>query len=100
MATVQDPSRQNEISQRWLSLAPQIKQQVKQSALQTLGSPVPRAGAFAAQVVAAVAAVDLPVGQWPELVGFLLQFVGDETNAGLRGSSLQAIGFICEAVVR
>jgi hypothetical protein len=97
---LQDPSRQNDISQRWLSLQPEIKQQVKQQALQTLGSPVGRAGAFAAQVVAAIAAVDLPAGQWPELIGYLLQFVNDASNAGLRGSSLQAIGFICEAVVR
>jgi importin subunit beta-1 len=73
---------------------------VKEQALRTLASPVVRAGSVAAQVVAAIGAVELPANEWPELIKLLLQFVGDQTNVGLRINTLQALGFLCEAVVR
>jgi len=72
---------------------------VKEQALRTLGSPVVRAGSVAAQVVSAIAVVELTNGEWPELIKILLQFVGDAENAGLRINTLQALGFICESVV-
>jgi len=65
----------------------------------TLGSPQPKAGTFASQVVAAVAAVELPQGHWPNLIEILLGFVNSQGNANLRISTLQTIGFICESIV-
>lgn len=49
--------------------------------------------------MAAIATVELPSGQWLELVGVLLSFMG-QTNVNLRVATLQAIGFICESIVR
>lgn len=57
-----------------------------------------RAASGAAQVVSAVAAIELPVDQWPELIGQLLEFVGNQENTGLRVATLQTIGYICEVV--
>ena len=49
--------------------------------------------------MAAIATVELPNGQWPELVELLLSFMG-QSNVNLRVATLQAIGFICESIVR
>lgn len=65
-----------------------------------LGSPHLKAGSVAAQVVAAVAAVELPVNHWPELIELLLGFVNNQDNTNLKIATLQAIGFICETIVR
>jgi hypothetical protein len=68
--------------------------------LYTLNSPEAKAGIAAAQVIAAVAAIELPRGDWPDLVKIMLENV---TNAGssvnLKQSTLQAIGFVCEEIV-
>lgn len=65
-----------------------------------LGSPNLKAGGVAAQVVAAIAAVELPVNHWPELIEVLLGFVNNQDNTNLKIATLQAIGFICETIVR
>jgi importin subunit beta-1 len=95
---VQEVPRQNEYSTRWLALDTDAKGKVKQDALLTLASAFPKAGIFAAQVVAAVAAVELPHGQWPELIELLLGFI-NQANTNLKIATLQAIGFICETIV-
>ena len=56
-------------------------------------------GAAAAQVVSAVAAIELPVDQWPELVPTLLNNVTDAADEAKRMTTLIAIGFVCESVV-
>ena len=84
---------------RWLSLNNETKTKIKQDALMTLGSPNAKAGTFASQVVSAIAAVELPQNQWPELIEILLGFVNNQSNANLRISTLQTIGYICEAIV-
>ena len=77
-----------------------MRDKIKQESLGTLGSPSTKAGAVAAQVVAAIAAVELPHDQWPDLVGQLLGFVNNPRSAtSLKIATLQAIGFICESIV-
>lgn len=76
------------------------RQKVKQDALTTLGSPSAKAGNFASQVVAAIASVELPQGQWSDLIETLLGFVNNEQNTNLRIATLQTIGYICETIVR
>jgi hypothetical protein len=66
----------------------------------TLGSQSQKAGNFASQVVAAIAAVELPQGQWPDLIEILLGFVNNQPNPNLKIATLQTIGFICETIVR
>ena len=66
----------------------------------TFGSPIQKAGNFASQVVAAIAAVELPVNQWGDLIEVLLSFVNNQTNINVRIATLQTIGYICEVIVR
>ena len=65
----------------------------------TLSSPIPRAGSVAAQVVAAIAAVELPSNQWTEVIEILLRFMDNTENTNLRIATLQAIGYLCETIV-
>lgn len=90
---------QNALTERYLSLPESATTPLKHSLLSTLGSPQHSAGAVAAQCVSAVAAIELPVGKWPELIGLLLGFVQDQSNTGLRINTLQAVGYVCEVIV-
>ncbi|CAE6425113.1 unnamed protein product [Rhizoctonia solani] len=93
-----DANRQQELNERWLALPQETRTGVKHGAMATLGSPQPRAGTFAAQVVSAIAAIEVPAEQWPDLITQLLAFASDASNVGLRMNALTAIGQICEVV--
>ncbi|KAJ7863634.1 armadillo-type protein [Mycena olivaceomarginata] len=58
----------------------------------------PKAGTFASEVVAAIAAVELPVNHRGDLIEVLLGFVNTQTNVNLRIATLQTIGFICKSI--
>ena len=108
--TSKDSATQANLTGRWLTvLPPALQATIKDQSLQTLASRMSRAGTVSAQVVAAIAAIELPLeveegaanGRgWPELIPSLLKFVGDAENQNLRMASLQAIGFVCEVIVR
>ncbi|WFD36169.1 karyopherin Kap95 [Malassezia cuniculi] len=93
-----DHKRAMQYSERWTAVAADVRDSVKSQALMTLGSAEPRAGTVAAQVVAAVAAIELPQNMWPDLIAQLLTAIGDVSNPRLRQAALQAIGFTCEVV--
>jgi importin subunit beta-1 len=99
VARPQDTTRQQEYATRWLSLDPETKNKVKQAALMTLGSANRASGGLAAQVIAAIAVVELPNLQWGELIETLIGFVNNSEHTNLRIATLQAIGYICEQVV-
>lgn len=87
-----------ELTARWReTVDPSTKQAIKTTCLQTLASADRKAGSVAAQAVSAIASIELPSGEWPDLIGNLLSFVGQE-NVNLRIATLQAVGFICEVV--
>ena len=86
-----------EVQEKWLKqVDASIKTQVKQNALETLGSQSNQAGNTAAQFIAAVAAIELPRNEWPELMPQLVRNVGEGTDS-LKQSSLTTIGYICES---
>lgn len=99
-SVIQDTTRQTEFANRWLAFDAVAKSKIKQETLVTLASPVVKAGSFAAQVVSAIATVELPHDQWPDLIELLLGFVNNSTNANLKIATLQTIGYICESIVR
>lgn len=96
--SARDSTRQDEYSARWMALDVDARQKIKEGSLLSLASPQPRAGAVAAQVVSAIAAVELPVGQWPDLVEILLGFINTSDDTNLKIATLQAIGYICETI--
>ena len=94
----QEIARQTDYANRWLALDDATRNKVKQDALMALASSAGKVGTVAAQVVSAIAAVELPQGQWMDVIGILLGFVSDQSNTNLRVATLQAIGFTCEAL--
>jgi hypothetical protein len=96
---LQEQARANEAALRWQNTPEEYKAKVKQDVLTALSSQTSRVGAVAAQVLAAIAAIELPNQQWPDLINLLLQFVSNQGNVNLRIATLQAIGYICETIV-
>lgn len=96
--TSKERYKQEEYNQKWLSLEQSSKQQIKQNTILTLASQDGKAGQAAAQFIAAIAAIELPINQWPELMATLVQNVSEGQNSNLKQASLQAIGYICETV--
>lgn len=92
--------RQDEYAARWKAIDSLTREKVKNDALHTLAAVDKGARNVAGQVVAAVAAIELPAGLWNGLIAQLLQLVGQADNSGLRQATLQAIGYICESIVR
>lgn len=66
--------------------------------LGTLGSSVKAARHTAAQAVSAMATIDLPHNQWPELIQGLTTNVTHAPNGFVKQSSLEALGYICEEI--
>ncbi|WOO82023.1 Importin subunit beta-1 [Vanrija pseudolonga] len=96
--SARDAVNQPALSERWLSLPDDVRNPLKHTLLQSLASAVHQAASVSAQGVAAIAAIELPHGGWPELIGQLLEFVQNQENTHLRVATLQAVGYICEVV--
>ncbi|CAO3590196.1 unnamed protein product [Absidia cylindrospora] len=96
--TAKEFARREEQSRRWLSVDENTRTQIKQAVLLTLGSPQKAAGHSASQVVAAIAEIELPHGQWQNLIHLLLENVTNTDNANLKQATLKTIGFVCESV--
>jgi importin subunit beta-1 len=90
-------ARQAELQAKWLNQTDQeTKTRIKQLALETLSSSNAQAGQATAQVVAAIAAIELPRNQWPDLMHALVRNVS-EGSQHQKQASLTTIGFICES---
>jgi importin subunit beta-1 len=94
--TAREYARLHDLQQKWISLDDNTKKHVKDNTLHALASNTSQAGQAAAQVVASIAAIELPREQWPELMPTLVRNVG-EGGDHLKQSSLTTIGFICES---
>lgn len=95
--SVRDRTRLLELQEKWLTqVDPTIKTQIKENALKTLMSDNVRAGTSAAQFISALASIELPRNQWPELMPALVRNVGEGSDA-LKQSSLTTIGYIAES---
>lgn len=92
----QNQQTKMERMQRWLTLDPAAKAQVKQVLVQTFAAEDRNSRRTAAQVTAKVAAIDVPQGQWDDLIGGLVSTVTSGDNVAAKEASLECLGFICE----
>lgn len=94
-----DAVTREHLAQQWMAVDIAFKSQIKELLLQTLGSSVPEARHTSAQVLAKVASIDIPRKQWPELIGYLLNNMTQrDSPAGLKQSTLETLGYICEEI--
>ncbi|BGP19924.1 hypothetical protein JCM10213_002282 [Rhodosporidiobolus nylandii] len=96
--SARETPRQEEYANRWKALDPATRDKLKHAALATLAAADRGARNVSAQVVAAIAAVELPAGMWTGLVGQLLELASRSDNPTLRQATLQTIGYICEGI--
>ncbi|CAI4211184.1 unnamed protein product [Parascedosporium putredinis] len=95
--TARDFARHQELQSKWLQQTDDdTKARVKELTLQTLSSSNAQAGTAAAQVIAAVAAIELPRGQWSDLMTILVKNVS-EGAPHQKQASLTTIGYVCES---
>ncbi|KAI8646872.1 armadillo-type protein [Parasitella parasitica] len=94
--TAKEYTRKEELSQRWIMAAEELRGQIKQGVLQSLSSSKKMVGNTSGQVIAAIAEIELPLGQWPDLIRILLENISTG-NDTVKQSTLQAIGYVCEA---
>jgi importin subunit beta-1 len=97
--SARETQRQDDYATRWKQLEQGTRDKLKQDALATLAAPDKGARNVSGQVIAAIAAIELPLGSWNTLISQLLEFGGRADNSGLRQATLQAIGYICESIV-
>ncbi|KAM5348791.1 hypothetical protein ACJ41O_008614 [Fusarium nematophilum] len=95
--TARDFARHQELQAKWLQQTDDdTKSRVKELTLQTLSSANTQAGTAAAQVISSIATIELPRGQWGDLLPFLVKNVSEGADHQ-KQSSLTAIGYICES---
>ncbi|KAG9245379.1 armadillo-type protein [Calycina marina] len=94
--TSREYARLRDLQEKWVQLDLDTKKAVKDLSLKSLTSNNSQAGQAAAQVVASIAAIEIPRDQWPELMPSLVRNVGEGVDH-LKQASLVTIGFICES---
>jgi len=96
-----EAARKEEFLKRWVALDLSVKSQIKNGLLQTLSSTVPDARHTSSQVIAKIAAIEIPRQEWPELVGVLLANMGSpqlEKPVTLKQATLETLGYVCEEI--
>ena len=97
--TAKDEVKAAALADLWLQTDPAVRQQVKQPVLSILGSTTRVIRDVAAQVIAAVAVIELPKQQWPDLIQTLASGVtGVGTDSATKQSALKTLGYICEEI--
>ncbi|KAF2816051.1 importin subunit beta-1 [Mytilinidion resinicola] len=89
-------TRLRQVQERWLNqVDPNVKAQVKATALKTLSAGNNQVGGQTAQFIASIAAIELPRQMWPELMQTLVSNVGEGSDHQ-KQASLTTIGYICD----
>eukprot|EP00878_Enallax_costatus_P011619 GHUV01012128.1.p1 GENE.GHUV01012128.1~~GHUV01012128.1.p1 ORF type:complete len:603 (+),score=213.52 GHUV01012128.1:279-2087(+) len=92
-----DDARKAELQARWGAVDSNLKSQIKEALLSTLQTEPQDVRHIAALVVAKVAAIDLPRGEWPQLISTLLaNMSASPPQHGVRQATLEALGYVCE----
>jgi len=83
---------------RWLDFPPEVKEHVRRNILAALGTENNRPSS-AAQCVAYIAIVELPQGQWADLISVLVNnVIGSGSTEIIKEASLEAVGYICQDI--
>lgn len=79
----------------WVSVEPFFKQSMKEAVLANLASQSSLVRTQIASLVSAIAAIEIPRGEWQELITMLCTNA-NHSDAQVKLASLQTLGFICE----
>ncbi|KAI3638123.1 hypothetical protein MIR68_003734 [Amoeboaphelidium protococcarum] len=97
--TAKDFARRVLLQQKWQTVDSGVKSQVKQLTLSALTATEKLVTTTAGQAIAVIAAIELPMNAWPELIQTLMNNVAAQSSSNeLKQATLQTIGFLCEEV--
>ena len=82
---------------RWLNLPQPVRHHVRANSLSALGTEKHGPSA-AAQCVAYIAIIELPLDLWPEVITVLTGNVTNPASTEMKEASLEAIGYICQDI--
>ncbi|GMM57155.1 karyopherin beta [Maudiozyma humilis] len=93
-----DSIKSQQFAQRWAQqVDPAARAQIKQNALAALMSAEPRVANAAAQLIAAIADIELPLNEWQDLMKLMVNNTSPDQTENVKRASLLAIGYICES---
>lgn len=93
-----DSVRSKQFAQRWITqIDTNSKQLIKNNALQALVSSEDRVANAAAQLIAAIADIELPIGDWPDLMKIMVDNTNPSQPENVKRASLLSLGYICES---
>eukprot|EP00099_Drosophila_melanogaster_P005270 NP_001246108.1 female sterile (2) ketel, isoform D [Drosophila melanogaster] len=96
--TSKDEKVSQQYQDRWHQFPSEIRELIKNNILAALGTENTRPSC-AAQCVAYVAVIELPINRWPMLIQTLVNKVVSEGSSEMhRESALEAIGYICQDI--
>lgn len=95
--TSKDPKTKLGQHERWIKLDGEIKKKIKETALEGLNIQDQKVAGTAAQLVAAIADIELPRNEWPELIPTIIKNTKTENPENLKKASHLTIGYICES---
>lgn len=82
---------------RWVAASPDVKAYIKQQAISVLLSDDKDMTTSVSQLVAAIATIELPRNEWPELLPIITEHTKTERPVNVKRACLLAIGYICES---
>jgi len=85
-------------AEKWRALDPKIRESVKGHVLNTLVTKDYLVGNQTAQALAALAMLELPRGQWPDLIRNLCGACDAKNADELKESALKTLGYICKEI--
>jgi len=90
---------QHNLTQRWLGLDTSLRAEIRKLLLSTMATEYQQIRNVASAAVAAIATIEIPNGQWLDLIDILVNAVMDASVASfLKEASLSVIGDVCQAV--
>ncbi|CCD22494.1 karyopherin beta NDAI_0A03370 [Naumovozyma dairenensis CBS 421] len=92
-----DSMKNQQYAQRWVSLDPEAKNQIKLNALTALVSSEDRVANSTAQLIAAIADIELPRGEWNDLMKIVVDNTEPSQSENVKRASLLTLGYICES---
>ncbi|XP_065202089.1 importin subunit beta-1 isoform X2 [Planococcus citri] len=96
--TSKDSIVKEQCQQRWLSFPEDIRRYIKQNVLKSVGTETNRPSS-AAQCIAFIAVIELPLNQWQDVISVLCSNVINESSSeAVKEASLEAIGYICQDI--
>lgn len=82
----------------WMTVPPEVRATVRMNCLESLRSANPDVRKTGPQAIAAIAALDLPQGEWGDLLPGLCAATSKSSDSTLRISALMTIEYICDAI--